>query len=344
MRLSGRRDFPLVSLSKQRTTLVFEQRVGPIEVVRLSDGLVVIESTPGTRRLKLGLPSGSYLVRRRADDAVWSRVVSLSAGGVTTISEAELERSGVRSGGSKDASVFDAQAASWAGEHLFASAAFGVRHAPVIDPGLRVADADGDLVFALRFGARLARHLWLSAPLALTFDAERTGAFNWFAWAGIPTLALAKPEGTGVTLTGFTAFGLDARYLASERHTFNASFSELGAFSWAHGNQEAPRTWTTQLTVGLSETIPGAVTFSVGAALGANLLFEGHVSSAALDDPERSAVLAFGSVQRAGLRPLPLIHVPLDDSWAIDAYAVGAYLPSKQGWVETYMAGVSFRD
>jgi len=344
MRLSGRRDFPLVSLSKQRTTLIFDQQVGPIEVVRLSDGLVVIESTPGARRLKLGLPSGSYLVRRRADEAVWSRVVSLSAGGVTTLNEGELERSGVRGGGSKDASPFDVPVASWAGEHVFASLAFGVRHAPVIDPGLRVGDADGNAVFALRFGARLAQHVWLAAPLALVLDAERTGAFNWFGWAGVPTLAFAKPDGASVTLSGFTAFGVDARYRASERHTFNASVSELGAFSWAETKQEPPNTWTTQLTFGLSEAIPGAVTFNLGVALGANLLFEGHVSSAGLDDPKRGAVLAFGSVQRAGLRPLPLIHVPLSDSWGIDAYAVGAYLPSKRGWVETYMAGVSFRD
>jgi hypothetical protein len=344
MRLSGRRDFPLISLARQRTTLVFEQSTGPIEVVRLSDGLVVIESTAGARRLKLGLPSGSYLVRRRADGAVWSRVVALSAGGVTNLNENELERSTFRGGGSKDASVFESQAASWASERLFASAAFGVRHAPVIDPGLRVGDVEGNLVFALRFGARLARRLWYAAPLALAFDAERTGAFNWFGWAGVPTLALSKPDGVGVTLNGFTALGLDARYRWSERHTFNASFAELGAFSWADSASHAPTTWTTQLTLGLSETIPGAVTFNVGTAVGANLLVEGDVSGAKLDAAERNAVVAFGSVQRAGLRPLPLIHVPLNDQWGIDAYAVGAYVPAKRGWVETYMAGVSFRD
>ena len=94
----------------------------------------------------------------------------------------------------------------------------------------------------------------------------------------------------------------------------------------------------------MSETVPGAVTFNLGVALGADLLFEGHLSSAGFEDPERNASVAFGSVQRAGLRPLPLIHVPLSESWAVDAYAVGAYLPAKHGWLETYMAGVSFRD
>jgi len=48
--------------------------------------------------------------------------------------------------------------------------------------------------------------------------------------------------------------------------------------------------------------------------------------------------------RRAGLCPLPLIHVPLSDSWGIDAYAVDAYLPSKRDWIETDTAGVSFRN
>jgi hypothetical protein len=270
--------------------------------------------------------------------------VSLSAGGITNMNEGELERSSLRRGGTKDASVFDAEASSWAGERIFASSAFGVRHAPVIDPGLRVSDADGNLVFALRVGARLARHLWLAAPLALAFDAERTRAFNWFAWAGVPTLAFARPAEGGVGLSSFVALGADARYRSSERHTFNASFSELGAFSWSKVDSEAPTTWTTQLTLGLSETIPFAVTFNVGAAVATNLFVAGSASSARLDAAERSSVVAFGSVQRTGLRPLPLIHVPLSEAWGVDAYAVGAYLPAKHGWVETYMAGVSFRD
>ena len=54
-------------------------------------------------------------------------------------------------------------------------------------------------------------------------------------------------------------------------------------------------------------------------------------------------MIALGSVQRAGLRPLPLIHVPIGNGWGIDAHAVGAYVPAKHGWVETYLAGVSWQ-
>jgi uncharacterized caspase-like protein len=83
MKLAGRRDFPLATLAKQRTTLLFEQRTGPVELVRLSDGLVVVETTPGARSLRLGLPAGSYLVRRRSAGSVWARVILLSSGSTT---------------------------------------------------------------------------------------------------------------------------------------------------------------------------------------------------------------------------------------------------------------------
>jgi hypothetical protein len=53
-------------------------------------------------------------------------------------------------------------------------------------------------------------------------------------------------------------------------------------------------------------------------------------------------VFALGSVQRIGLRPLPLIHVPLGRGWGIDAYASGAYVPAQNGWVETYLLGASY--
>jgi hypothetical protein len=81
---------------------------------------------------------------------------------------------------------------------------------------------------------------------------------------------------------------------------------------------------------------------SIGAGVSANALVDGHFSSAPVESSERSTVLAFGSVLRAGLRPLPLIHVPLGSDFGVDACAVGAYLPAKHGWVESYLAGFSY--
>jgi hypothetical protein len=344
MKLAGRRDFPLANLAKERTTLLFEQSAGPVEFVRLSDGLVVIESTPGARRLRLGLPVGNYLVRRRAPEGVWARVISLSPGSTTELSESELQQTTLASGRAKDATLELPATATWKSEGVYASVAAGVRHAPIIDPGLRVGAADGTGVFLLRASARIARRFWLSAPLALVFDPERERDLGYFVWAGTPVLGGTREPGSGVTVRGFMGTGADVRYRSSERHTLNGSLALLGAFAFTEAHTEGPDTWTAQLTLGISETIPGAVTFNLGSGIGINPLIQGHFGDATLESAERSLAVSFGSVQRAGLRPLPLIHVPVSQAWAVDAHAAVAYLPSLQGWVETYTAGISYEN
>lgn len=339
MKLSGRRDFAMATLARERTSLSFEQSAGPVEFVRLSDGLVVLESTPGARQLKLGLPAGSYLVRRRSAEGVWARVVSLSPGTPAVLRESELEPTTRYAGRTKD--VIADRSPSWTDQALYVSAAAGVRHAPIIDPGLRFGAADGSGVFLLRASVRLARHAWLTAPLAGVFDPELDGKLGYFVWAGAPVLGGASENDT-LTLRGFVGAGADARYRASERHTFNASVAALGAYTLAERGSQAPNTWTLQFTLGLSETIPSAATFNLGAAVGANPLVAGSFAGPELDAAPRGFVIALGSVQRAGLRPLPLIHVPFAEAWAIDAHVSAAYVVAASGWVETYTAGVSY--
>lgn len=341
MKLSGRRDFPLATLVRERTTLRFEQSAGPVEFVRLSDGLVVLESLPGARQLKLGLPAGSYLVRRRSPDGVWARMITLSPGSPGELRESQLERSSRFAGQSKDALALALGPPSWQDETAYLSLAFGVRHAPVIEPGLRVGAADGTGVYLLRASLRLARHAWLTAPLAGVYDPERNDELGYFVWAGAPVLGASRESGA-LLLRGFVGVGLDVRYRQSQRHTANASLAALGAYTLGESQSRAPSTWTTQLTLGLSETIPAAVTFNLGAALGLNPLVSGSFGGPALDAAPRGAVLAFGSVQRAGLRALPLIRVPLSDAWSVDAHASAAYVLASKGWVETYTAGVSY--
>jgi hypothetical protein len=338
MKLSGRRDFPFATLATQRTTLLYDQISGPTEVVRLNDGLVVLEIPAGIRRVRLGLPAGNYLIRRRAPEGVFVRLVSLSVTGATTLGEADLSRSTLSTGRVKDADAYESDGASWAGQRFYASLAIGVRHAPVIDPGFRIGAEDGRGVFLLRAAVRLTHRLWWAAPLALVYDAERPTAFNWLAWAGAPVLALSHGS-SGAVVAGFAGIGFDARYRGGERHLLNASLAALSPLEFGTA---WTKTLTTQATLGITEIVPDAVSFNLGFACNVNLLESGSFSAGGFDSAERGVVIALGSVQRAGLRPLPLIHVPIGRGWGIDAHAVGAYVPAKHGWVETYLAGVSW--
>jgi hypothetical protein len=303
--------------------------------------LVVLESTPGARQLKLGLPAGSYLVRRRSNDGVWAQVIALSPGKPSELRESQLEPATQYAGRTKDALALAPASMSWKDESVYVSAVAGVRHAPVVDPGLRFGAVDGSGVFMVRASLRLARHVWLSAPLAAVLDPERTSKLGYFVWAGAPVLGGAR-EADDVVLRGFVGAGADVRYRESVPLAINASVSALGAYALGEQSNQAPTTWTTQLTLGVSETIPTAATFNLGAAIGVNPFVSGAFAGPALDAAARGFVLAFGSVQRAGLRPLPLIHVPLTDAFSVDAHASAAYVLASRGWVETYTAGVSY--
>jgi hypothetical protein len=353
MRLSGRQDFPLVTMATQRTTLLFDQTSGPVEFVRLNEGLVVLETEAGKRKLRLGLPAGSYLVRRRDGDGVWARVVALSGGGVTSLAEADLVRSGFGPGRTKDAGAgtgagvdgfAQAEEAPWSEQQASLSVALGVRHAPVIDPGLRLASAEGDAAFMLRASFRIARRLWLAAPLALVMDSQGPGAVDWFFWGGAPVVGGADEAAVGFTVRGFVGAGADLRWRLGQTRALNASVAELGAFRWgqAEAARAGPTTWTTQVTMGISQALPPSVKLNLAVGLGSDVLAAGAFAAGGIDAPERHTVLAFGSVQRRGLRPLPLIHVALGGGWGIDAHVVAAYVLPTRTWVETYMAGVSY--
>jgi len=91
VRLRGRQDVALTSLANAATQLSVEQDQGPLQVVQLSTGVVVVEAAPGARVIRLALPPGPYLVRRVQGGEVRSREVQVEAGRSTHIEERALE-------------------------------------------------------------------------------------------------------------------------------------------------------------------------------------------------------------------------------------------------------------
>jgi hypothetical protein len=60
-----------------------------------------------------------------------------------------------------------------------------------------------------------------------------------------------------------------------------------------------------------------------------------------IDNPRGGLVLGVGSLQRRGLRPLPLVRVHLSDWLALDGHVAVAYLAATKSVVETYLAGAT---
>ncbi|MFY0529732.1 caspase family protein [Archangium gephyra] len=73
LRLRGRQDLPLTRLASASSTLEVRQELGPLQVIQLHSGLVVLEVPEGRRALRMALPVGPYLVRRRTPQGTFAR-------------------------------------------------------------------------------------------------------------------------------------------------------------------------------------------------------------------------------------------------------------------------------
>jgi hypothetical protein len=96
LRLRGRQDVVLTTLSTASTQLVLAQTTGPLEVVQLSTGVTIVEAAPGEQVLRLALPPGPYLVRTFRDGRVLSTEVQVKANEATRVEEASLTLVGAR--------------------------------------------------------------------------------------------------------------------------------------------------------------------------------------------------------------------------------------------------------
>ncbi len=90
LRLHGRQDVVLTQIGQAGTRLDLEQTEGPLEVVQLSTGVVVVEAPAGRRSLRIAVAPGSYVVRRVTPSGIRSREVSVTDGESTHVEEASL--------------------------------------------------------------------------------------------------------------------------------------------------------------------------------------------------------------------------------------------------------------
>ncbi len=351
--LSGRRDLALVSLDAAKTMLTLAQVQGPLQLIHLDTGLVVLESQRGRRDLRLSVRPGRYLVRRHQAAETRAKEFELRPDATMTVREAELEVVSPGPLAAKSAAERDVSAPIVPPHTIELQAAGGIRHAPVIDPGLRLGEGGPGAVGILRVTYGIARGWQFMAPLAFAYGAGDRFAWDWVTWAGAPTLGLGRTDDAGTIVSGLIGAGFDLRHHIGAQASFNASVSALGAYSWtsrepdptaaaaSSPGRHALDTWSAQVTGGFTRFVSDAVSLSLGASVGHNLIQDGDVAPWTRDDPRAGLVLGFGSIQRRGLRPLPLVRVHLGDRLTLDGHVALAWLPATDRVVETYLAGVT---
>jgi uncharacterized caspase-like protein len=90
LNMRGRQDVLLAQIPTAGARLEVTQAEGPIQLIELPGGTPILELPPGRRRVKLAVPSGTYLLKRAGDDGVAAREVTVGPGGVVDIEEATL--------------------------------------------------------------------------------------------------------------------------------------------------------------------------------------------------------------------------------------------------------------
>jgi hypothetical protein len=374
--LTGRRDLTLVTLDAAKTTLTLVQTDGPLQLVHLDTGLVVLESPRGKRSVRLSMRPGRYLVRRRVAGDLRAKEVALAHDASVTVSESELVSVAPAPMAAKGAGERQVSAPILSHGTVETQLALGVRHSPMIDPGLSLGGVGPGAVVTLRVAVGLGRGLQLVAPLALAYGGGDRATWEWVVWAGQPVLGVGRSdsaaswpfvpvppvEGTsmfnsgirypvpaGTFVSGLVGGGADARRWVSPHATFNVSLSALGSYSWASQETAAATpsarhgldTWSVQLSGGVTAFVSDAVSLSIGAAASHDVFTSGDLAPWDRADDSAALVLAVGSIQRRGLRTLPLVRVHLSDRLTLDGHVAVAYLPATNAVVETYLAGAT---
>ncbi|MDX2021845.1 MAG: caspase family protein, partial [Deltaproteobacteria bacterium] len=307
MDVKGRDDLVLSALDRPRALLMLRQDTGPLQLVDLRSGIVLLETQRGPKRLRLALPAGKYLVRRQDNGAVWSRDVALGRQGNASVEEGELVRGRDQLLADKSFTAGESTIVAPGSWNL--QLALGVRHAPVIDPGLRLVASDG-AAGLLRVTYGLAPRWHLALPLALAYGGGQAHGLEWIPWFGMPVVGFSRTEAQGIIVNSLIGAGVDFRWHQVPRvESFNISLAAFGAGQWAE--QAAARkpfdTWTALSTVGASWDLRGIATFNLGGGVAKTVMQAGLWQPAGELLSQEGLVVAVGSVQRRALRPLPLV-------------------------------------
>lgn len=101
--LRGRRDLALARLASSPNQISLAQEAGPLQVIRIDSGLLVLELPSGPREIVAALPPGRYVVRRRVANATWAKEIELQEGQRLEVREQDLVPMGAGFSRAKDA-------------------------------------------------------------------------------------------------------------------------------------------------------------------------------------------------------------------------------------------------
>ncbi len=314
MHLRGRNDIALTRVDSSTSIVALQQREGPLQVVQLSTGVVVLELPGGARSVRLALPPGEYLVRRRTPRQTWARQIAVEPNRSVAVDEGSLELTGEPALASKEFRRYpDALQSTVTAKHVELTINGSAARSDYVVPNT-VGNPENlqTQLNALSVASLYATATWgitdrlqlsLPAPVSLSSDgishpvlsptlAYRFGDIGGMEW--IPWITASKVFHPNYLVQ------VSAGVFARKWFSMNGSLNIGGGMSSA---PSIPFFWISELSVGWSQTFDNRVTLNF---------------SSSLQVAGSSVFASFGGVQWNGRRQLPLIQVHLSPSFTLD--------------------------
>ena len=339
MNLRGRTDLPLVHLAQSTSLVSVSQTQGPMEIVQLDTGAVVLEIPEGERAIRVAVPPGHYVVRALGAEQPRGREVVVEADQTTTIREDQLELIGRPGLGSRTFEPNPMTLSTVKSGVFELRLAAGVAHGQLdIGPSIGT-DESVQISFGGSFGIS-DRWQWHALTGAFAYRGGERGGIEWIPWGGLTRWGLGFSSVDGFILNGQVGAGLDMRFWLGPNNSLVTTSGLRMELDWAEkGSRNGAQNLDSSVALGYTHTIGGVVTVGLGAQY-VHRVWDQYDDQA----PSSDARLRFGSVLELGLRPLPLIRIHLGDSFALDGYTTVEWDPQQGRLRDSYLAGfaVSF--
>lgn len=366
--LRGRRDLPLAQLKQHTTLIALEQSRGPLQLVDLGTGLIVLEVPAGERHLKLAVPPGNYLVRRREGGRTLAREIAVTAGTIAPIQEGHLEVMAMPEPARKGGLPRPVMSTTLPDSFMEIGVALGVTHDPAWSTSWRALQERGIAGRFVWLKGLSDRFQWAVPTLGFAYRFGQPGGMELIPWGGIVSWSVDVSSVESVIFEAKLGAGTDARFWLGPRNSINLGAGLTSQYQKYFGHAGLvvePETWRLDTTVGYSHIFGDYLSVHPGLRLSQNLTHgDRHEYSKSLDgsatfdrwfvDREiewtpaslssrgRNGVLSIGSVQSFGMRSLPLIQLHLGDVWSLDLHANVSFSFVTRKVSESYMAGCTW--
>ncbi|MGQ0507742.1 MAG: caspase family protein [Myxococcaceae bacterium] len=336
--LHGRSDLALARIGKSRSVIRIRQREGPLTLVDLDSGVVLLQTDSGKREFQLALPVGRYLVRRTTPLDLYTYAFSVSSGASGEVDERSLEPvhlARLSSKGPDEVGVLRTSlpSGSW---RLRFGALYSDREGPNggLNGGLSHLKFFGNTLFGI------TDRLQWSFPLpAFTYRIGQRGEVETLIYGGLTDL---QPSSSGGEFGADFSYvgGTGVRLWSTSERSINAALTMDSVVS-LFPNPAWPKTWRLSGSVGFSRAFTSQFAVNLGIRLSDTVIRNGKVGTRASPD-ESDPAIALGSVQSLGLYSLPLVRFQVTDTFYFDGYSSVSYRLKTREFNVTIGAGGSW--